>query len=150
MNLVNNTRQSFLILLLIFSFAATQAQSFRLTEVSDVHTVSIDKDTAPDLDWGITKLGSVVRAKVEFTNTLGKQVTLVRVLASEGCYIVGSLYPLRNVKVEPGQTQEFFVIAKGDELGEHTYNVELILEDEKGIRSRRGVFQFRGSVDARE
>lgn len=146
MNLINNTRRSFLMLLLVFSIAAVQAQNVELTEVAGVHTVNIEKETAPDLDWGETKLGSAVRARVEFTNTLDKPITLVRVVAEPGCYPVGNRLALKEVKVEPGKTQDFFVLAKGDELGDHTYKVELILEDEKGKRSRMSVFQFHGSV----
>lgn len=150
MNLINNTRRNLLMLLMLFSFGAIQAQNVQMTDVAGVHTISIEKETAPDLDWGETKQGVAVRARVEFTNTLDEPVTLVRVIAEQGCYPVGNRLALRDVKVEPGKTQDFFVIAKGDVVGQQTYKVELILEDEEGKRSRMGVFQFLGSVVAGE
>lgn len=146
MNLLNSTRQTFLMLLLIFSFAAVQAQNVELVDLSDVHTVDIKKETAPDLDWGEAKMGTAIRARVEFTNTLDYPVTLVRVVSEPGCYPVGNRLALRDVKVAPGKSQDFFVIARAEEVGNHTYKVELILEDEEGKRQRKAVFQYHGTV----
>jgi len=134
-----------------FSFAQAQApKQVSLKDLAQTHKVDIKRDTGSDLSWGETQQGKPVRAKVEFTNPYEKPVTLVRVISEAGCYPIGNRLALRDVKVEPGATQDFFLITKADKVGSHSFKVELIIEDEKGKRSRKAVFNFTGTVNPAE
>ena len=151
MNLFNYTRQVFFVLLLVCSFGVMQAQkSVEIVNVSEVHTVDIEKATAPDLDWGETPVGSAVRARVEFTNTTDEDLKLIKVISEPGCYPVGNRLALKDVTVEPGKKQDFFVFARAEELGTYSYKVELIFEGEKGKKERMAVFNYHGKVVSAE
>lgn len=148
MNLMNMKRPflSMLLLVIAFSFAQAQTQQVSLKDLAETHKLDIKKDTGGDLNWGETVQGKPVRAKVEFTNTFEKPITLVRVIAESGCYPIGNRLALRDVKIEPGATQDFFLITKADQVGDQSFKIELIIEDEKGKRARKAVFNFTGSV----
>lgn len=151
MNSLNYTRNFFLALLVMIGCTAmAQAQNVEIVEVSGVHTVDIDKDTGPDLDWGETKVGTAVRARVEFTNNRDEAVKLVRVLSDQGCFPVGNRIALQDLEVKPGKSQDFFIFARAEETGTYSYKVELILENQEGIRERVAVFNYKGMVVAGE
>ncbi len=150
MNPFNYTRHAFFVLLLVCSLGAVKAQNVEIIDVSEVHTVNIEKETAPDLDWGEAKLGTAVRARVEFENTTDDALKLVRVVSEPGCYPVGNRLALKDVTVEPGKKQDFFVFARAEEIGNYSYKVELIMEDEEGKRERKAVFNYHGKVVAGE
>lgn len=140
--------QRFLVLLalgLTFQFSVAQERA-KIVDMPDLVKIDVQQATAEDVDWGDLTPGTMVRCRISVENTEEKPMTLVRVLSDPGCFTSGITGPLRDVKLQPGETVDFFLITSVQEPGQYSLKNTLIVEIDE-TRYRRAAFNYQGFVN---
>lgn len=142
--------QSFLKAFLVIAVAtclwgSVQAQKIVMREVDQVTQLDITKEAASTVDFGQTSQGLMTRCNFSFTNPYSESIKVVQVRTGDNLFPGRQEGLLEFVEVKPGETYDFFVLAKGDEVGPVSGQIELVIE-QNGRRFRRATFQLNGTV----